>query len=48
MFYVYLIKSIPYPEQKYIRLYEASCGGPHKARSIGEVVSPEVLTKGGL
>ena len=31
-----------------LRLYEASCGRPHKARSIGEVVSPEVLTKGDL
>ena len=31
-----------------LRLYEASCGRPHEARSIGEVVSPEVLTKGDL
>ena len=28
-----------------LRLYEASCGRPHKTRSIGEVVSSEVLTK---
>ena len=31
-----------------LRLYEASCGGPHKRSSYREVVSPEVLTKGGL
>ena len=28
-----------------LRLYEASCGRPHKASSKGEVVSSEVLTK---
>ena len=31
-----------------LRVCDASCGGPHEARSIGEVVSPEVLTKGDL